>query len=258
MNYETIISNNTQFGQEIILNRPEQKNSINSAMARDILGALKKAEQNEQTVVVLKGQDGVFCTGMDFEAFANSDPNNPQKSEAFSPGYMEMLRRISLFPGAVISLVDGEVMAGGVGLVAASDFVIATKRSRFSLSEALWGLLPAMVTPYLIRRTGFQNAYRMTLTTMPVSAQRAYETNLIDQLTENQKEAEQALKRLWLRLGKLSVSTIKEMKKYFRKMWIITEEMEKTAEAEIIKLTGLPQVRENIENFVKYGKFPWN
>jgi polyketide biosynthesis enoyl-CoA hydratase PksH len=255
MNYETIIINKTEFGQEIILNRPERKNSINSKMAEEISNALKRAEEKGISVVVLKGQEGFFCTGMDFEAFTNSDPNN---SESFSPDYMELLRYISLFPGIVISLVDGEVMAGGVGLVAASDLVIATQKARFSLSEALWGLLPAMVTPYLIRRIGFQNAYRMTLTTMPVSAARAYEINLADEFTESEKEANETLKRIWLRVGKLSTNTIKEMKEYFRKMWIITEETEETAKAEIIKLTGMPQVRENIENFVKYGKFPWS
>ena len=87
--------------------------------------------------------------------------------------YMDTLRRITLFSKVVISCVDGQVLAGGVGLVACSDLVIATSKAEFGLSEALWGLLPAMVLPYLIRKVGVQKAYFMTLTTIRISVEEA-------------------------------------------------------------------------------------
>jgi polyketide biosynthesis enoyl-CoA hydratase PksH len=167
---------------------------------------------------------------------------------------MEMLKRLTLIPKVIISKVDGKVIAGGIGLAAASDLVIATPRSQFSLSEALWGLLPCSVIPYLIRRVGYQPAYKMTLTTLPISAIDAYRIHLVDELTDTPDDS---IRKLKPRLIRLSDTTILTMKQYFRKMWLITEAMEDVAVSEFSKLISQPTVRENIRNFVEYGQFPW-
>ena len=130
-----------------------------------------------------------------------------------------------------------------------------TSRSQFGLSEALWGLLPAMVIPYLIRRIGFGKAYRMALTTLPVSAQEAYAMGLVDEISEMPADS---IRRLWLRLRRIEETTIGDIKEYFRKMWVVTEQMEATAVSEISRHMADPRVKGNIEDFVKLGKFPWD
>ena len=117
-------------------------------------------------------------------------------------------------------------MAGGMGLVAASDLVFAHSNATFSLSEVLWGLLPAMVMPFLIRRVGYQNAYRLTLTASTINADEARAMYLADEVGEDIESRLQAMTR---RLGRVQVETVKDLKNYFRKMWIIDEAMEKTA-----------------------------
>ena len=154
----------------------------------------------------------------------------------------------------VIAEVDGTVMAGGMGLVAASDLVFSTNRSTFNLSEALGGLLPAMVMPFLIRRVGFQSAYRLTLTTETINATEAKAIHLVDELGDDIQPRIQTMSR---RLSRIHVETIGHLKAYFRKMWIVTEEMEKTAVAELARLTKDPRVIENITNFVETGEVPW-
>ncbi|MCP4138407.1 MAG: enoyl-CoA hydratase [bacterium] len=233
----------------IRFNRSAERNSINETFLREINSAIDAAEDDAAcSLVVLEGTDGIFCTGMDFNELAR-DPESLESSY-----YMHTIKRFSLSPRIIVSKIDGTVMAGGVGLAAASDLVYATPRSQFSLSEALWGLLPACVIPYLIRRVGFQKAYAMTLTTMPVSAQKAGEMNLVDEICE---DPDSAIKRLWLRVNKVNEGTVKNMKDYFRKMWLITEQMEKTAIDEISRLIADPVVRDNIENYVRNGEFPW-
>ena len=145
-------------------------------------------------------------------------------------------------------------MAGGVGLVAASDLVFSDTKSTFSLSEVLWGLLPAMVMPFLIRRVGFQNAYRLTLTTSTISAHDASAMNLVDELGDDVEARVQAMSR---RISRLDTDTISDLKSYFRKMWIVTEEMERTAVAELARLSQDPRIVENVTNYVKHGKVPW-
>ena len=189
---------------------------------------------------------------MDFSEISQTNTEN--NAVTWSSNYMVLLKRIALIPKIVIAVVDGEVMAGGVGLVAASDLVIATSKSQFSLSEALWGLLPANVLPYLIRRVGFQKAYTMTLTTQTMSAHDAYTIHLIDELSDHPDEA---LRKLTLRLARLDEQTIRDMKQYFRKLWMIDEKIEQTAVLELARLIQEPRIQNNIKHFLEEGKFPW-
>ncbi len=265
MTYSTLLVKEALGGLIITINRLEQQNAINNLFLQELNQVIDTAEMDASCrMIILEGQKGIFCTGMDFEGFNRNLDSSTTSEEALSFGsskegisnpYMHTIKRFSLSPKVVISVVDGKVMAGGMGLVAASDLVVATPESQFSLSEALWGLLPAMVTPYLIRRVGYQTAYKLTLTTMPLSGQQAFEKGLVDELSETPYEI---VRRFWLKLARLEESTVANMKAYFRKMWIITEQMEEVAVAEITRLTSNPKIIENIRNFVKFQKFPWD
>lgn len=267
MTYTTLLTEPIMGGLAVTLNRPQQRNTLSDALIADLNSALDACESDpEMRLLVLQGRDGVFCTGMDFEAAvqrpdARRNELAGRSSPAASGGvaenqhpFMSTLRRFSLSPRIIVSIVDGATIAGGVGLVAASDYVIATSKASFSLSEALWGLLPAMVTPYLIRRVGFQAAYRMTLTTLPVSGHRAAEIGLADEVSDSPMES---LRRLFLRLSKLEASTVTNLKRYFRGMWIIDETMEQAAVQEISRLIDDPRVQKSIEEFVRYQRLPW-
>lgn len=256
MSYTTLIVNISKGIHNITLNRLKHRNSINKAMLVELNLALDIAENDSSCkLIVIEGQNGTFCTGMDFTMFA-SDVSDAYEEEAddFSVSYMNTLKRLTLSPKIILSKVDGQVMAGGVGLVAASDIVLSTNRTKLSLSEALWGLLPAMVTPYLIRKVGFQKAYYMTLTSMPVTANEARDIHLIDVVDD---DIDTLTHHMSQRLSRLDESTIREMKQYFRDMWIITEQMEKKAVEKINYLASKKEVLNNITNYVRFGRFPW-
>ncbi len=250
--FETLVLRESPRVLTVTLSRPERQNAINGRMLLELGQALDLAERDPSCrFFVLDGQPGTFCTGMDFNEVAGDGGGEASRSDA----YMTVLRRLSLSPKVVVARVDGRVTAGGVGLAAASDFVLATERTQFSLSEALWGLLPACVVPYLIRRTGFQKAYTMTLSTLPISAREALACHLADEVCD---DLDEPLRRLLLRIGKLEESTIVELKSYFRRMWVITEAMEQEAVDEISRLVTEPRVRENIRQFVNHQRFPWD
>ncbi|MBI4652467.1 enoyl-CoA hydratase/isomerase family protein [Candidatus Desantisbacteria bacterium] len=257
MKYNTILVKESLGVITVTFNRLSQRNSINRAFIKELNEVLDKAEQDTQCrIVILEGQNDVFCTGMDFEEAAMFNVQDKKDdSMSFLSQYMKAIKRFTLTPKVIISKIEGQVMAGGVGLAAASDLVIATPRVQISLSEALWGLLPAMVLPYLIRRVGYQKAYSMTLTTLPISAQEAFDIHLVDEVSE---EPDRSIQYLSQRLFRLEQSTIKNIKSYFRSMWLITDEMEKGAISESFQMMSDPKVRENIENYVKYKKFPWD
>ncbi|MFH9857967.1 enoyl-CoA hydratase-related protein [Streptomyces sp. NPDC017202] len=239
----------------VALDRPDAQNSIDTAMIRELHAALDTAEADPDCrVVVLTGGDGVFCTGMDLLGAAAEGRPDRERAARGGAEFLGLLKRLTLTPRVVVATVDGRVAGGGVGLVAASDFVLATPRSTFSLPEALWGLLPCSVAPFLIRRTGFQKAYAMSLSTLPVTADQALLSGLVDQLAD---QLQPALRRLAFRVTKVEGATVGDLKRYFAKMWIITPEVERTAIDEFARLMSSDGVGRRIADFAERQRFPW-
>ncbi|NEO96209.1 MAG: enoyl-CoA hydratase/isomerase [Moorea sp. SIO3G5] len=252
MNYQTLKISYQDVVQRIQIYRPESNNSINSQLTMELLSAFQAAEAEEVVkVVILEGLPDVFCTGMDFEEVATGKQFDPKAS---SYGYYNILKQMSQSSKVILSLVRGKVQAGGVGLVAASDLVIADETATFVLSELLFGLLPACILPFLIRRVGFQKAYRLALTTQAISASEADKWGLIDEYGSN---TNQLISKYIRRLKYLPSSGVKELKNYINQLWIIQAETQDLAVNKISSLIAEPTVQEKIKRFQKEGLFPW-
>jgi len=123
--------------------------AIDPRSARDLSSAVHQTVSSPTTrVLVLSGGDGVFCKGLDVSVVKNSNVE-PKTSIAVLAEVLLMLRRASV---AVISVVDGMALGGGLGLIAASDVAIASDQSSFGLPEALFGIAPAIILPFLLER----------------------------------------------------------------------------------------------------------
>ncbi len=237
----------------VTINRPKAKNSINNVLIKELLSAFTQAEKNTNIkVVILEGNEQHFCTGMDFNALSKEGVSSIVGND--SNDYYKLLALMASCSKLVIAKVDGKANAGGIGLIAASDIVIARDDATFSLSEVLFGLLPACVMPFLIRRVGFQKAKWMTLTTQNISCQRAYQIGLVDEQGAN---TDDLLRRNLIRLTRLDTQTIMDLKAYMSKLWIIHDETQKLAVDKITTLLHSERVQCNITNFVEHNKFPW-
>jgi polyketide biosynthesis enoyl-CoA hydratase PksH len=233
------------------LDRPGQRNSINPGLLAELNAALDEAEAAEGLrSVVLEGQAGYFCTGMDFGALVGGAARSRPEVEEAARLYYQTLRRLSLTSKIVICLVDGLAQAGGVGLLAASDYVISAERSTFRLSEALFGLLPCSVLPFLLRRTGFHKAYWLTLTAQQVDARAAHALGLVDEVDD---DLDGALRRFSLKAERVPEKTVGRMKDYFRRLWHLSERAEDEAVAEITDLLGDEENIRRIAEFVEHG-----
>jgi polyketide biosynthesis enoyl-CoA hydratase PksH len=249
--YRTLQVHSTVEVVRVTLARPDRQNTIDSVLIAELHQVLDAAEHSPRCrMVLIAGTDGVFCTGMDFEeavrggSFADRDGN----------AFFDLLRRFTTVPRVVASVVDGKVAGGGVGLVAASDLAFATPVSTFALPEALWGLLPCSVLPFLVRRVGFQPAYSMTMTTMPVDATQAASTHLVDHVVD---DPEPLVRRLSYRIGKVEAATIGEVKRYCGAFAPITDEARDRAVAEFARHLGSMVVRRNLADFVDHRRMPW-
>lgn len=256
MTYHTITLEERLGTVKIIFNRSDHKNSITLELLNEINDVLDRVEQNSNIqIIIFEGVGEFFCSGFELkEIVLMTLANNADGIEGQIAIYMSTLKRLSTMPKIVISIIDGAAIAGGVGFVAASDLVIATEKATFNLPEALWGLLPAMVSVYLIRRIGFQKTYMLSLTTQTISAKEAFEMQLIDILSENPEEC---LGKMMNRLFRLEEMTIHKLKAFFRKMWIVDDEREKLAVEESASLFLDPKVQANLRNFVEREQLPW-
>jgi polyketide biosynthesis enoyl-CoA hydratase PksH len=237
------------------LSSPDGLNSL-SGDALDALGAaLDRAEADpECRVLLIEGSGGTFCTGLDFEEAAGDPAGGASQAGRGGAEFLALMRRFGETPLAVVACVDGRAAGGGVGLAAAADLVIATERSEFSLPEALWGLVPCCVLPVLVRRTGFQPAYAMSLSTQPVSARRAADFRLVDEVVP---DPDAAVRRLLVRLTRLDPATIGELKQYFRAMWFTTEDTDAFALREFTRLIDSPVARRRITDYTTTRRLPW-
>lgn len=234
------------------LYRPESNNTINEMMAEECLAFLREHRESMR-VLVLEGLPDVFCFGADFKAIDENLAEGTGKG-----GTPEVLYDVwlELATGPFISVahVRGKTNAGGVGFVAACDIVLADDKAVFSLSELLFGLMPACVLPFLIRRVGFQRAHYMTLMTQPFPVQSAREWGLVDATEAN---SENLLRRHLLRLRRLSKTGIERYKRY---MNVLRGELQGSKADALAANSEVFSDQENlakISRFVTDGTFPW-
>lgn len=250
--YQTI---KVQFQESICflqIDRPQANNTISKQLVDECSDVLSRCEESA-TVVVLSGSPEVFCNGADFKAIAGSAKNGLHQDDGPGPLY-DLWLRLATGPYVTISHVRGKANAGGVGFVAASDIVLADEAAQFSLSELLFGLYPACVLPFLIRRIGFQRANYFTLMTQPISARQACEWGLVDAY---EPVAETLLRRHLQRLRRLSKTAIRRYKSYVSRICAPLQDLKSAA------VVGNREVFNDADNlmaitrYVERGLFPW-
>ena len=147
------------------LNRPEHHNALGAELAADLTRTLEALAQDPTVrVVVLGGRGPSFCAGADIGAMkaqaTASFEDNVREAERLGG----MFATLAAMPQPVVARVHGNVLGGGVGLVCACDLALASEESRFGLSEVRLGILPALISPYVLRRLGDRVSRELMLT----------------------------------------------------------------------------------------------
>jgi methylglutaconyl-CoA hydratase len=184
--YETITCEIGSGTARLWLNRPDVHNAFNATMIRELRDALRAAAADEAVrVVVLSGRGASFCAGADLnwmrEIVRYTYEQNYEESLAIADFHEELYT----FPKPTIARVNGAAVGGGVGFLSACDIVVASAGARFGLSEVRLGLVPAAISPYVVRRIGESRARRLFLTGERIEARTALEIGLINVVVES-------------------------------------------------------------------------
>ncbi len=136
----------------IVLARPEVRNAFDDAVIEELTRAFSDVAADPQTrVVVLSGEGPVFCAGADIAWMRKAGSYSRDENEADAVRMARMLRAIDTCRKPVIALAHGAAIGGGVGLVAAADIAVAAEETVFSLAEVRIGILPSVISPYVLR-----------------------------------------------------------------------------------------------------------
>lgn len=164
------------------LNRPEVHNALSPATVQEIGDVFRRLADNaEVRVVVLTGAGRSFCAGADINSMRAAADYSEEENHADALSVVRMLETIDTCPKPVIARVNGPAFGGGVGLVAACDVAIAAETARFCFSEVRLGIVPAMISPYVVRRVGPGAARTHFLLGEPFDAAEARRIGLVFQ-----------------------------------------------------------------------------
>ena len=175
----------------INLNRPERHNALILELISELDEVLDEISgMNNVHFLVLSGNGRSFCAGADINWFYSSEELSIEQSTSQYKHLADLMLKLYQLPQITIAAVKGNVFGGGIGLMAACDFVLAETNTRFMFSEVKLGLLPATILPFVAKRLSVQNLRKWILTGNLFIAAEAKDSGLVDVLCgSNQLES---------------------------------------------------------------------
>ena len=169
---------------QVTMARPAVFNAFDEAMIADMDAAFERLIADDTVrVIVLAGEGKHFSAGADLQWMQRASTASREWNLADARKFAGMLARIEAAPKPTVARVQGAALGGGVGLACACDIAIAADNASFSVSEAKFGILPAVIGPYVTNAVGKRQAKRLALTTERIGATEALAMGLVAKVT---------------------------------------------------------------------------
>ncbi len=171
----------------VVLNRDQKRNALSRDMLRQISQAFDDLHQEPKVrAVILTGAGSCFCAGMDLQEMLDTSEQDDawQAWHCDAVQYRDLVQQMLRFPKPIIAALNGPAMAGGMGLMLASDLVIAVEGAVMGLPEPRRGLVAGIVAPLLSFRVGGSQAARLLLTAEAIDAAEAHRIGLVHEIVK--------------------------------------------------------------------------
>jgi len=255
-----VLRSNDDFGNvTLTLNRPEVHNAFDPEMVGELTATLESIQgADDVRAVVIAGAGKSFCSGADIGHMRASAKFTPAQNRRNAADSARMFHLLHSLDKPTIAAVHGAVRGGGCGLVSACDIAIAARTATFRLSEVKIGIIPSMISPYVIAAIGQRQARRYMLSGEEFDCAEAWRIGLVHDLVEEEHLAT----RVGEMLGQLYSSGPKAMQAVKRVIplsahsLIGPDTVRKTAEG-IARIRATPEAQEGLSAFLEKRKPKW-
>ena len=170
----------------LVLDRPAERNALCAQLIGELDNALTSlAGERELRAVLLTGAGSAFSAGADIGEMRAAGGAPPEQNVTDARRFVALLDRLERMPQPTVAIVNGAAFGGAIGLISACDIALAGNSTRFSLSEVRLGLVPAMISPYVIRAIGARQAGRYMLSGEVMDAATAERIGLVHESVDD-------------------------------------------------------------------------
>jgi methylglutaconyl-CoA hydratase len=181
----------------VTLNNPDKHNAFDDTLIADLTTALQQVEKNDNVrIVILSAAGKSFSAGADLNWMKRMAAYSQEENFRDAMTLGTLMKTLHGLAKPTIARVQGAAYGGGVGLVACCDIAIGTHAATFSLSEAKLGLIPAVISPYVIAAMGERASHRYFLTAERFDAAEAYRLGLLHELAPSEDEMDEKINEL--------------------------------------------------------------
>jgi methylglutaconyl-CoA hydratase len=167
----------------ITIARPERKNAFDAALIAELTAAVGRVDRSARAVV-LQSEGDTFSAGADIEWMRGMADYSLDENIADSKALAVVFRALYNLEMPLVARVQGAAIGGGAGLVAVADIAVASSEASFAFTETRLGIIPAVVSPYVVRKIGPARATALFVTGSRIDAKRAHEIGLVERLVE--------------------------------------------------------------------------
>jgi methylglutaconyl-CoA hydratase len=239
------------------LNRPAVRNAFNGTLVRELQQVFRAANTDPARVVVMSGNGKSFCAGADVSWMAEQGQLPESENRASAVAMAEAILAIARCRKPVVARIHGHALGGGCGLTAAVDIAICTDTTLFGLTEAKLGIVPAVISPFVLQKIGAGRARTLFLTAERFSGREAERIGLVHRaVTESQldEEVQRVIGQL-LSSGPAAVASAKELINAVTPLSLETAIA--TTTDWISKLRSTPEAKEGFSAFLEKRKPNW-
>jgi methylglutaconyl-CoA hydratase len=168
----------------LTLNRPEVRNALSPELSAELTAVLGEVALDDSRVVVLTGAGSAFCAGADIASMRAARDMTQADNVADAAALQAMLEALDTCPKPVVARVNGPAFGGGAGLVACADVAVCASGVTFAFSEVRLGIVPAVISPYVLRAVGPGHTRALFTTGARFDAAEAHRIGLVHRLAE--------------------------------------------------------------------------
>jgi methylglutaconyl-CoA hydratase len=244
----------------VTMNRPDKHNAFDDVLIRELTEALRSMEAEDGIrVIVLSAAGRSFSAGADLNWMRRMADFSKDENQRDAMGLGALMRTLAFLRKPTIARVQGAAYGGGVGLVACCDVAIALHSATFCFSEAKLGLIPAVISPYVIAAIGERAARRYFVTAELFEAAEAWRLGLVNELAATEGELDEKVGLIVdaaLACGPAAQREAKELIRAVAGRPIHSELIQDTAER-IAKIRSSPEGREGVSAFLEKRRPAW-